>query len=150
MEIHDLMCAHKREGLGEALMYGETRTVTRAEVRRGQGRRFSPGLPAACCIRKRNRSRPCSRVRCRPPFHWPLSSSLPLAHVRRRQARHATYGAIEAVAGRLVPADPLIAHQDLNNAGEVAGCVVYVKVAALDVFVYQIYTAYTCMYASTQ
>ena len=44
------------------------------------------------------------------------------------QARHATYGAIEAVSGRLVPADPLIAHQDLNNAAEVSGSVVYVKV----------------------
>mmetsp|Transcript_59067 Transcript_59067/g.156865 ORF Transcript_59067/g.156865 Transcript_59067/m.156865 type:complete len:659 (+) Transcript_59067:318-2294(+) len=45
----------------------------------------------------------------------------------RAQARHATYGSIEAVKGKLVPADPLIAHQDLNNAAEVAGCIVYVK-----------------------
>ena len=147
------MCALVREGLGEAGPHSDTG--------RGEARPRETVLAGATCRLLHTEAEPFSTLLsrllsalgigcCRRPCHWPLSSSLPLAHVRRRQARHATYGAIEAVAGRLVPADPLIAHQDLNNAGEVAGCVVYVKVAALDVFVYRVYTAYTCMYVSTQ
>eukprot|EP00286_Rhodomonas_abbreviata_P018246 CAMPEP_0181310130 /NCGR_PEP_ID=MMETSP1101-20121128/12417_1 /TAXON_ID=46948 /ORGANISM="Rhodomonas abbreviata, Strain Caron Lab Isolate" /LENGTH=694 /DNA_ID=CAMNT_0023416729 /DNA_START=137 /DNA_END=2221 /DNA_ORIENTATION=- len=45
----------------------------------------------------------------------------------RAQARHATYGTIEDISGKMVHADPLTAHTDLVNSEAVKGSVAYIK-----------------------
>jgi len=45
----------------------------------------------------------------------------------RAQARHATYGTIEDITGKMVHADPLTAHCDLANSDAVRGSVAYIK-----------------------
>jgi len=60
--------------------------------------------------------------------HWShIIFKAPSGAEIRAQARHATYGTIDMVAGKLVNADPITAHTPLANAKAVAGNVVYVK-----------------------
>jgi len=60
--------------------------------------------------------------------HWShIIFTSPSGAEIRAQARHATYGTIEDISGRMVHADPLTAHSDLANADAVQGCVAYIK-----------------------
>jgi len=60
--------------------------------------------------------------------HWSkIIFTSPSGAEIRAQARHATYGTIEDVTGKLVNADPFTAHSDLNNVDAVSGSIAYIK-----------------------
>lgn len=60
--------------------------------------------------------------------HWShIIFKAPSGAEIRAQARHATYGTIEGVAGKLVNAEPITAHCALSNCAAVRGNIVYVK-----------------------
>jgi hypothetical protein len=60
--------------------------------------------------------------------HWSnVTFKSPTGAEIRAQARHATYGILAKVSGPLVNADPITAHQELNNADKITGCVAYIK-----------------------